>query len=41
VNQLGIALPSADDVCRRAIETTSATTRVIRLLGRPAALQPA
>lgn len=41
VNRLGIALPNADDVCRRSIETTSATTRVIRLLGRPAALQPA
>jgi DNA-binding NarL/FixJ family response regulator len=41
VNRLGIPLPSADDVCRRAYEDTSATSRVIRLLGRPAALQPA
>jgi DNA-binding NarL/FixJ family response regulator len=41
VNRLGIPLPNADDVCRRAYEDTSATSRVIRLLGRPAALQPA
>jgi hypothetical protein len=41
VNRLGIALPSADDVCRRAIEATSATNRVISLLGRQSGLQPA
>jgi DNA-binding NarL/FixJ family response regulator len=41
VNRLGIALPSADEVCRRAIEATSATNRVISLLGRQSGLQPA
>jgi len=41
VNRLGIALPSADDVCRRAGEDASTASRVFRLLGRPAALQPA
>jgi DNA-binding NarL/FixJ family response regulator len=41
VNRLGIALPSADEVCRRAIEVTSATNRVISLLGRQSGLQPA
>lgn len=41
VNRLGIALPSADEVCRRAIETSSATNRVISLLGRRSGLQPA
>jgi DNA-binding NarL/FixJ family response regulator len=41
VSRLGIALPSADAVCQRAFAATAATSRVIRLLGRPAALQPA
>jgi DNA-binding NarL/FixJ family response regulator len=41
INRLGVALPSPDEVCRRAIETTSAATRVIRLLGRQPALQAA
>jgi DNA-binding NarL/FixJ family response regulator len=40
VNRLGVVLPAADEVYQRAIEATSATSRVIRLLGRQAALQP-
>jgi DNA-binding NarL/FixJ family response regulator len=40
VNRLGVVLPAADEVYRRAIEATSTTSRVIRLLGRPTALQP-
>jgi DNA-binding NarL/FixJ family response regulator len=41
VNRIGIALPSADEVCRRALQETSATNRVISLLGRQSGLQPA
>jgi len=41
VNRLGIALPSADEVCRRALKETSATNRVISLLGRQPGLLPA
>lgn len=40
VNRLGVVLPAADEVYQRAIEATSTTSRVIRLFGRPAALQP-
>jgi DNA-binding NarL/FixJ family response regulator len=40
VNRLGVVLPAADEVYQRAIEATSTTSRVIRLLGRQAALQP-
>jgi DNA-binding NarL/FixJ family response regulator len=40
VNRLGITLPTAEDVCRRAVNATEMTTRVIRLLGHPT-LQPA
>jgi DNA-binding NarL/FixJ family response regulator len=40
VNRLGVVLPAADEVYRRAIEATSTTGRVIRLLGRQSALQP-
>jgi DNA-binding NarL/FixJ family response regulator len=40
VNRLGIELPSAEEVSRRAVGTTEMTSRVIRLLGHPA-LQPA
>ena len=41
VNRLGVVLPDANDVYRRAIEATATTSRVIRLLGRPSALQAA
>jgi DNA-binding NarL/FixJ family response regulator len=40
VNRLGVVLPAADEVYQRAIEATSTTSRVIRLLGRQSALQP-
>ena len=41
VNRLGIPLPSAEEVCRRAFESTSTSTRIISLLGRQSGLQPA
>jgi DNA-binding NarL/FixJ family response regulator len=41
VNRLGVALPPADEVYRRAMEATAATSRVIGLLGRQPALQVA
>jgi DNA-binding NarL/FixJ family response regulator len=41
VNRLGIVLPGAEDVYRRAIEATTTTSRVIRLLGRQPVLEAA
>jgi len=41
VNRLGVPLPPADEVYRRAMEATAATSRVIGLLGRQPALQVA
>lgn len=41
VNRLGVVLPAADEVYRRAIEETATTSRVIRLLGRQPTLQAA
>jgi DNA-binding NarL/FixJ family response regulator len=39
VNRLGVVLPAADEVYRRAIEATTTTSRVIGLLGRQPALE--
>jgi DNA-binding NarL/FixJ family response regulator len=41
VNQLGVTLPAAEEVYRRAIEETATTSRVISLLGRQSVLQAA
>jgi DNA-binding NarL/FixJ family response regulator len=41
VNRLGVVLPAADEVYRRAIEATAATSRVISLLGRQTVLHAA